>query len=166
MRPFSRLADERGAAAAEMALMVPLLVLLIFGAFEAGHFVWTQHKLVEAVRDGARFASRLQINDVCPDLASERVDEIKLLTRTGQLANDAARAKVVGWTDDQVSVEIACNAAGFVNTGMYRELGGDNGPVVTVSAVNVAYPSLFNGLGIIGSSIRLTATSNAPVIGL
>ena len=71
-----------------------------------------------------------------------------------------------GWTDAQVTVTVTCDAPGFVNTGLYEELGGENGPVVTVSATDVPYPSFFQGLGIIDSTYNLSATSNAPVIGL
>jgi Flp pilus assembly protein TadG len=53
--------NTAASASVEFALMVPMLVVLLFGGAEAGHFVWTQHKLVEAVRDGARYASRLPV---------------------------------------------------------------------------------------------------------
>jgi Flp pilus assembly protein TadG len=167
MRRLRPLADQRGGASVEMALMVPLLVVLLFGGFEAGHFVWTQHKLAEAVRDGARFASRLSINDLCDGsssaMTSATEDEIKLLTRTGQLASTSAIAKVPGWTDAEVEVSVSCEA--FVDTGIYTELGAA-GAVVTVTADDVTYPSLFNSLGIIDTTFELSAKSNAPVIGL
>lgn len=46
--------DERGAAAVEMALVLPLLVMLVFGIsyFGMGYYVKTQ--LSGAVREGAR----------------------------------------------------------------------------------------------------------------
>ena len=37
------LCSVRGAAAAEMALILPLLFILLFGGFEAGHYVWSHH---------------------------------------------------------------------------------------------------------------------------
>ena len=43
-RPFLR--DARGAAAAEMALMLPLLVVMLFVTFEGGYFLWNEHKVV------------------------------------------------------------------------------------------------------------------------
>lgn len=167
MRRLRALADERGGASVEMALMVPLLVVLLFGGFEAGHFVWTQHKLAEAVRDGARFASRLSINDLCDGsssvMTSDTEDEIKLLTRTGQVASSTAMAKVPGWTDAEVEVTVSCEA--FVDTGIYSDLG-TQGAVVTVKADDVPYPSLFNSLGLIDTTFKLSAKSNAPVIGV
>ena len=32
--------DRNGAAAAEMALVAPLLLILMFGSFEVGKFLW------------------------------------------------------------------------------------------------------------------------------
>jgi Flp pilus assembly protein TadG len=154
-------------ASVEFALMVPMLVILLFGGSEAGHFVWTQHKLVEAVRDGARYASRLPVQDVCDGAAetitTEQVDQIKLITRTGQLAFTPGQPVVRGWTDAQVTVTVTCQA--FVDTGIYTDLG-EAGPVVTVAATGVSYPSLFNGLGWLGSGIPLAARSSAAVIGI
>ena len=49
---LSLIRNENGAAGAEMALIVPLLVTLMFGSFEMGHFFWNEHKVVKAVRDG------------------------------------------------------------------------------------------------------------------
>ena len=42
------LRDERGSPSAEFALILPALVALMFGSFEAGNFFWTQHKLIKA----------------------------------------------------------------------------------------------------------------------
>ncbi|MGL5837065.1 MAG: TadE family protein, partial [Sphingorhabdus sp.] len=49
---------RKGAAAAEMALVTPLLMIIMFGAFELGNYFYSQHVVTKAVRDGARFASR------------------------------------------------------------------------------------------------------------
>ncbi len=162
--------QTKASASVEFALMVPMLVILLFGGSEAGHFVWTQHKLVEAVRDGARYASRLPVNGtegVCDgateQLSTDAEDRVKLITRTGQIADAGAKPVVPGWTNAQVTVTVTCQA--FVNTGIYTDLG-EAGPVVTVAASNVAYPSLFNGLAGLSGAINLSARSNAAVIGL
>lgn len=165
------LSSDHGAASVEFALVLPMLIVLMFGGFEAGYFIWMQHKVTDAVRDGARYASRLPIGDFC-DGATAKNDatstadyaNIRLLTRTGQLANTAASPKVAGWTDAQVTANVQCEK--FVNTGIYTDLG-NAGPVVTVSAVDVPYPSLLHGLGVRAfASIKLNATSNAAVIGI
>ena len=148
-----------------MALLLPLLMVMLFGGFEAAHFAWTQHKLTEAVRNGARFASRLPVENFCTGGGGETspvtIADIKRVTRTGQLGGGVAA--VPGWSDDEVSVDVACGA--YVATGIYRNLNGP-GPIVTVRAHGVAYPSLFGRLGVIDPEIEMTARSSAAVTGL
>ncbi|MEY4239526.1 MAG: hypothetical protein RL339_2127 [Pseudomonadota bacterium] len=167
MNPLRALTDRTGAAAGELALILPLMILLLFGGLEGGHFIWTQHKLTEAVRDGARYAGRLEVTQVCRDGAliidPARIAEIKLLTRTGQLEDAAKPPLIPGWTSDEVTVAITCG--GFVDTGIYSELG-EAGPVAVVAAVGVPYPSLFGALGIFDAKFRMNAHAAAPVIGL
>ena len=57
--------DKRASASVEFVRALPMVLTLLFVGLEAGHFFWTEHKLVKAVRDGARFASRANIEDVC-----------------------------------------------------------------------------------------------------
>lgn len=52
----ARLVD-RGAAAVEMALVLPLLLMLIFGIIDFGRLLNMQIALTEAARDAARVAS-------------------------------------------------------------------------------------------------------------
>ena len=161
------LANTRATASVEFALLVPMLIILLFGGTEAGHFVWSQHKLAEAVRDGARYAARLPIDTVCDGstevLADPQLADVKLITRTGQLDDAAARPVVPGWTDAQVTVTVSCES--FVDTGIYNDLNAA-GPIVTVSATNVTYPSMFNALGGLSRNVSLNAFSHAAVIGI
>lgn len=177
--------SERGAAASEFALSLPMMLVLMFGGMEAGHFVWTQHKLAEAVRDGARYAARIPWNQVCQgatEVMSSGVEaQINLLTRTGQVTNADARPKVPGWTPDEVQVDPNCDNTAFVDTGLYADYEaaypGAKGPVIVVAAQNVQYPWMFNLLGSVMSGISgddeddplglvLSASSNSPGIGL
>ncbi|MFM5924732.1 MAG: TadE/TadG family type IV pilus assembly protein [Novosphingobium sp.] len=167
MSPRTFLLDDRGTAATEFALILPLMILLLFGGSEAGHFVWTQHKLTEGVRNGVRYASRLPIDKVCNGatavLADPALSNIKLITRTGQLAASNANATVPGWGAGQVSVTVSCQA--FVSTGIYSDFNAA-GPIVTVRATNVAYPTLFKMLGNMPGTIRLNAKASTAVIGI
>jgi Flp pilus assembly protein TadG len=45
---------ERGAAAVEMALVLPLLIMLLGGIVDYGRYFWTQVQLTNAAREGAR----------------------------------------------------------------------------------------------------------------
>ena len=46
---------DRGQALVEMALMLPVLVLLLVGVFDLGRAVWLSNSLAMAVREGTRY---------------------------------------------------------------------------------------------------------------
>ena len=160
------LADRSGSSAVEMALLLPVLMILLYGGFELGHFVWTKHKLVEAVRDGARFAAHYEAADICQGgvavMSDDLKDQVRLITRTGQLVTAEAQGRIPGWTDAQTAVDVSCT---FTDTGIYRDFG-ENGPIVTVTAVNVPYPSLFGQLSGVDPQLEMSARSSAVVIGV
>lgn len=165
--------NQKGAAGAEMALMVPLLIILMFGSFEMGHFFWSEHKVVKAVRDGSRFAARqpftkfacsqsgILLGDGSNNLDTALIDNIKNLTRTGTVSGTGP-VKIRGWTNTQVTVTVSCPATA-VSTGIYKGL--TNAPRVTVAAT-VPYPSLFGALGFDASAINLNAQAQSPVMGI
>lgn len=158
--------DRRGSAAVEFVLSLPMMLALLFVGMEAGHFFWTEHKLVKAVRDGARFAARAQVEDLCDgataDIDATLASEIRNLTATGQVA-DGGTSKVPGWDADDVVVTVGCQQ--FVATGIYTDLGA-NGPLVTVSAGSVAYPAILNSLGVLDNTVTISAESSAAVMGI
>lgn len=160
IRRFTR--NRAGTAATEFALTLPLMLALIFGSMEAGHFFWTQHKIVKSVRDGARFASRLDVERLCPNFDAGLEAEIKNITATGRLTAGGT-SKVPGWDPADVVVTPACGS--FVDTGIYADLGGQ-GPLITVDSGLVAYPSILSGLGFIDDTINLSAKSSAAVMGI
>lgn len=56
-RPARRRAVESGAVAVEFALLLPVLMLLIFGLIDFGRALNAQITLSQAARDGARLAA-------------------------------------------------------------------------------------------------------------
>ena len=89
LRPFLR--NSRGAAGAEMALLLPLLTVILFGGMETGHFFWTEHQVLKAVRDGSRFAARHEFSLFDCDagtIDSDLVTDVQKLTRTGFIDGD------------------------------------------------------------------------------
>jgi Flp pilus assembly pilin Flp len=108
---------ERGAAAVEFALVLPVLLLVIFGIIDFGRMLNAQITLTEAAREGARATSLvndteggLRINAVlngmspvtsvitaCPDPAGPTDDaevtlthEFSFVTPVGLLVGDTA----------------------------------------------------------------------------
>lgn len=164
--PFLR--NTRGAAAVEMALMLPMLVALLFGGMEGGYYFWSEHRVVKAVRDGARYAGRQsfdQYNCSTQSVTNTTTrDQIKNLTRTGSLDGSGAPL-IPGWVDGNTTVTVTvapCNTA--TATGLF--LTQASGAVrVTVSA-DVPYQSLASSLGISTAGLRLRGSQQAVVMGL
>ena len=52
--PSRQVLRERGAAAVELALVLPLLLLIVGGIIDFGRFFYTQNIVVNAAREGAR----------------------------------------------------------------------------------------------------------------
>lgn len=46
--------DEKGAIAVEMAILLPILVMLLFGSIEFGALLYNKHVITNASREGAR----------------------------------------------------------------------------------------------------------------
>lgn len=170
MRVRQFLHDTKGASAAEMALVLPLLLVLMFGPFELAHYFWTEHKVVKGVRDGARYASRLGFtNYTCSDLTNATLKtQVQEITRTGQVSGGVA--VVPDWENDDVTVSVDCpdealddSGDTVVQTGIYS--GMDNAPVVTVST-RFTYTSLFQTLGFDTTDFTVSASSQSAVMGI
>jgi Flp pilus assembly protein TadG len=124
--------DLRGVAAAEFALVLPFLLITLFGLFDVGRLMLAKSIIDTAVADSARFAARLPMT--CAGLTNAGdVSRIQTLTRTGQSTSGGA-ALINGWaTNASVTVTVAClaNNAGSL-VGAYDNML--NVPYVTVSA--------------------------------
>lgn len=164
---------ESGAAAAEMALVLPILIVLMFGSFELGNYFLNEHVVVKAVRDGARFASRqsftyfpcttqgtgLSISDTTIR------DRIKEVTRTGQIISGVPRLN--SWQDNSdIAVNYDCvpTNSNAKYSGIYANKS--YAPRVKVSVQNLGYQSLFTNMGFFSNSLTLNAESQAAVAGI
>ena len=160
--------DNSGAAAAEMALIIPLALTLIFRTFEGAYYMICEHRVVKGVRDASRYAARLDLTHFsCPSSYVESptgvptvtLASIKDLTRTGQLSGGTAA--VSGWVNGDVTIAVTCLSG---QRGIYDATGG-NAPRVSVST-RVAYPSLMGSMGFTAATIYIGAAAQSPVIGL
>ena len=162
LRAFFR--NESGASGAELALILPLLVVMLFGAIEISYYFYNQHQVVKGVRDGARYASRQSFNNIncntgysMPAATQTAIQEV---TRTGRPSGGTAR--VPGWVNADVTVTVSCPATA-VTTGIYT--GEANAPIVTVTAA-VDYESLFDGVGLLTDDYALNASQQAAAMGI
>src|SRR5436190_20423870 len=93
MRWRGLLRRQNGSAAAEMALVAPLLCVILVGSVELGSLFYNEHILDEAVRDGARFAARQSFtNYTCSGAPGGTVvANTRALVRTSLLSGGADR---------------------------------------------------------------------------
>lgn len=162
-RPISFLRDTRGAAAAEMALIIPLLLTLMFVGFEAGHYFYTEQKIIKAVREGSRYAGRLGFDAFpCGGAAdATAVAQVRQVTRTGTVTGTNPRVPGLELTD--ISVTHRCDA-NFDGDGIFKGTTG-GAPIVLVHATT-NYRSLFESLGVLDSTSIVQASSEAVVNGI
>jgi Flp pilus assembly protein TadG len=154
---------ERGGSAAEFALILPFLVVLMFGGLELGYYFYSQHQVVKGVRDGARYASRqsfVALNCDSRTVPGGLETKIKEVTITGRVSDGASR--VPGWEPKDVTVWLTCPTTA-ITTGIYA--GETNAPQINIVAA-VAYRSLFAGVGIIDDTYTLNASQQAAVMGI
>jgi Flp pilus assembly protein TadG len=71
---------ERGVALVEMALVLPLLIMLLMGSFDFGRAVYIRTALANAARDGARFAIVDPRNTTCIKTVAARYSSLANLT--------------------------------------------------------------------------------------
>ncbi len=82
--------DERGAAAVEFALVLPLLLTIVFGTIEWGYYFFTREIVVNSAREGARAGTLQYAPPTSPS-------DVAVTAATDYLTNaglDAARATV------------------------------------------------------------------------
>lgn len=161
------LRDRRGVASVEFALMTPVVFALMFTAFEGGHYLWTEHKVIKGVRQGARYAARLPFasyscGSTTPTGTTDiPLDNIKNVVRTG-IPSGQAFPKVKGWTNGDITITVSCNSS--FDEGLYSNTTG-GAPRVLVSTV-VTYPAILGLLGFDTSDVKVRAQAQAAVAGV
>lgn len=169
---------ERGSAAAEMALCLPLLLIIMMGTVELGNYFLDEHVLVKAVRDGARFASRQSFTAF--DCSSGTADQDAVVTPTENLVRTGSPSggtdRLPGWSGATFSVTVACHTqvvSGQDSSGkpVSQTMSGiysgysTGAPVVTVTA-SVPYSAVLGAFGFTGLGYSLNASEQAAVAGI
>lgn len=159
---------DRGSAAAEMAMVMPFLLLILFGSVELGNYFMSEHVVQKGVRDAARYAARLPLADVTDgtcNLGSDEVqDQIRRVARTGDPDAGGSDPRLGMWdNDDTVTLALNCPTGSYATTGVYSDfpIGAVN---ITVSA-SVPYTPLFDFMFLGGDGLLLNSRSQAAVFG-
>lgn len=157
-----------GAAAVEMALVTPLLLIIMMGSMELGNYFLDEHALVKGVRDGARYAARQGFtNYTCPGGTAPGgtvASDTQNVVRTGQVSGGTQRLPQAA----TVTVTMSCNSVvgGQAISGIYRSTSGTAyAPVVIVSAT-VPYTPVMQSFGFRGTGLSLNANQQAAVMGI
>ena len=132
----ARRPSERGSVLLEMAMTLPLLLLVTIAIFELGRAYQTQQILTNAAREGARMA-------VLPDASVDNIrTRVRQYLADGQLANAA---------DADVDVDTTATMAMGAGT-------------VSSSVVTVNLPFQFMVLGPVARLVVSNSTMGAPIV--
>lgn len=126
---------ERGSALLEMAITLPLLLLVSVAIFELGRAYQAQQILTNAAREGARLA-------VLPDASAANIQtRVRQYLAQGQLSNPN-------------SATVAINSTSTIPMGA---------GVVSASVVTVSYPFQFTVLGPVARLVVPASTLGGPL---
>jgi Flp pilus assembly pilin Flp len=171
-RILSLLRNERGASAAEFALVLPVLLIFLFGIIDAGRLAWEMNQIAKATQMGARFAV---VTDVLDSglrdhsyLGYDPVGTPPALTQGDRIPKEALGQLLCTSTGCTCAVS-PCPAAGTFNSGTFNLLVArmrDMRPDITAANVQVAYSG--SGLGFAGdpNGMDIAPTVSVSVVGM
>ncbi|MBT2187261.1 TadE/TadG family type IV pilus assembly protein [Sphingobium nicotianae] len=146
LRAFWR--DRAGASAAEFAMVLPLLLLFIFGAIDVGRLMWTWNEAEKATQMGVRFA-------VATDLVPSDLATYSYAANGVPQGDPVPESAFPGVSCD--SATCACKSGGSCPFGMTRNGDAFNRLVARmaqlepdIKAANVTVDYGYSGLGYAG----------------
>lgn len=165
------LRNRKGVACVEFVLILPLLVIFLFGTIEIGRVLHDYHVVVKGVRDGTRYLSRVSVD--CPggigtvgsivNAPTDHELRAKNLTMTG-LINPTFPVDylLAAWGDPgtTLTVRVDCNDPATLE-GIYS--GDPVVPSVTMTAV-VKFDFL-GSLPLLPNTINFTVSHKEISIG-
>jgi hypothetical protein len=170
--------DRRGSAAVEMAIVMPLLLALMMGSAEIGNYFMTEHRLIKAVRDGARFAARQDFSYYPASSCGGSPDVPNVVTPTQNLVLNGylsgGTLVSAGVQSSNITVTVICTQTAGTQTmsGIYSKRGAICGGSATSCAqavrvtAQVPYWPILASFGFRGWGMQLNASSQAAVAGI
>jgi len=160
--------DESAAAAAELVLALPLLLVLIWGPIEIGNYFMDEHMLVKGVRDGATYAAHQDItkfNCTNNTIDATVVSNTQNIVRSGSLSGGVDRLR--NWGSATFNMRVDCYTQAGTTTlgGIYSFNTGGLVPVITVDAT-VPYSPVLGNLGFRPATLSMNAKQQATVMGI
>ncbi|MBX7458999.1 pilus assembly protein [Qipengyuania sp. 1NDH17] len=171
----SYMCDTRGAAAAEFALIVPLMVIFLLGIMDVGFYAWTINRAEKATQMGARWA-------VATDMVPQDLYSYSYAVSGGVPQGTTVPAdKFPGVTCTDTSC--TCKAGGTCSFGLTRDAAAFTSIVERmqtfqngINADNVQIDYDWSGLGYSGDpngpdvapivTVRLTGMQHTPIFTL
>lgn len=136
------LTDRRGASAAEFAIVLPLMLILLFGIIDAGRYAYSFNRAEKATQVGARFA--VVTTPVAPGLAAFD------FTTTGVAAGDPILRGTYGPLTC-TSTACACDPGGVCPTGTGAPVGAMPELLARMKAIDPE---------IVDTNVRVTYTAS------
>ncbi len=140
--------DRSGASAAEFALVLPIMTLLLFGAVDVSGLAWTQMQVGAAARAGASYALTHGYDEVGINAA--------VANATGLTVTVGAMSKDAGCPNASTGITVVANKSTPCPDG-----GAIPGDYVTVNASGT-YSPIFGWPGL-PNAINLSARSQVRV---
>lgn len=142
----ARSRSQEGAAAVEFAIVVPVLLLLLFGIIDFGRMLFVQVSLAAASHEGARASSLRPVTSGNASAVAAAV-----ATAVAQTAPGAARLGALGTATVSVATPTYCTSGQTVTTITAQS------PFHWVMPVGLLLP--FDSDGSLASAMTLSATS-------
>lgn len=113
---------ERGAAAVEMAIILPLLLLILIGIIEFGRVLNVQVSLTQAAREGARYAA-IHYKDPGLDVTGTTLAAAPSLAGLPVGVTNNAGSCAIG-SDVTVTTSVSLpSMSGFLDSGLFGAPG-------------------------------------------
>lgn len=140
-RPAGSTPRDRGAVAVEFAILLPVLILLLFGIVDFGRAINAQITITQAAREGARLAS---LGTVVAPLATVQTKTMAAATgltivQANVTEPNGACAAGAGATGGFVTVKVAYTYTLLTPVGAIGRMFGSNSIGTTLALTAIGY---------------------------